>query len=42
MTFSKLPQELVRWRGFKPVEGFEYFAENRAEAIEMVLRRRTE
>ena len=33
---------LVRRRGFKPVEGFEYFAENRAEAIEMVLRRRTE
>ena len=33
---------LVSRRGFKPVEGFEYFAENRAEAIRMVLRRRTE
>ena len=32
---------LVRRRGFKPVEGFECFAENRAEAIEMVLRRST-
>ena len=33
---------LVRRLGFKPVEGFEHFAENRQEAIEMVLRRRTE
>jgi len=33
---------LVRRRGFKPVEGFEHFAENRTEAIAMVLSRRTE
>ena len=33
---------LVRRQGSKPVEGFEYFAENRTEAITMVLRRRTE
>jgi hypothetical protein len=33
---------IVRRLGFKPVEGFEYFAEHRRAAIDTVLGRRTE
>ena len=33
---------VIRRLGFKPVEGFEYFAEHRQEAIDAVKRRRTE
>ena len=33
---------IVRRLGFKPVEGFEYFAEHRQAAIDAVHRRRTE
>ena len=33
---------VVRHLGFKPVEGIEHFAEHRQEAIEVILRRRTE
>jgi len=33
---------IVRRLGFKPVEGFEYFAEHRQAAIDTVLGRRTE
>ena len=33
---------VVRRLGFKPVEGFEHFAENRSLAIEVLLKRRTE
>lgn len=33
---------IIRRLGFRPVEGFEYFAENRQDAIDIVLRPRTE
>jgi len=33
---------LIRRLGFKPVEGFEHFAENRQAAIDAVSRKRTE
>ena len=33
---------VIRRLGFKPVEGFEHFAEHRQEAIDAVMRRRTE
>jgi predicted transposase YbfD/YdcC len=33
---------VVRRLGFKPVEGFEHFAEHRREAINAILGRRTE
>ena len=33
---------VVQRLGFKPVEGFEHFAENRSLAIEVLLKRRTE
>jgi predicted transposase YbfD/YdcC len=33
---------IIRRVGFKPVEGFEYFAENRQDAIDAVTQPRTE
>ena len=33
---------IIRRLGFKPVEGIEHFAEHRYQAIEALLRRRTE
>ena len=33
---------VVRCLGFKPVEGFEHFAENRSQAIQVLMKRRTE
>jgi predicted transposase YbfD/YdcC len=33
---------ILRRLGFRPVEGFEHFAEHRSEAINAILRRRTE
>jgi predicted transposase YbfD/YdcC len=33
---------VIRRLGFKPVEGFEHFAEHRQEAIDAIMRRRTE
>jgi predicted transposase YbfD/YdcC len=33
---------VIRRLGFKPVEGFEHFAEHRQEAIDAVMRQRTE